>query len=61
MILTKNIFFKNFKKKNKFTKKAKFIERSSSKENHIIKSLTTDINYSYSKKKILNLKIIFRS
>jgi glucose-6-phosphate isomerase len=61
MIITKNIFFKNFKKKiNNVTvkKKLKYLIQS---KNEVIESLTTRYSYSYSKKKINKLKKSFSS
>ena len=56
MIITKNIFFKNFKKKiiNKTVKsEIKLINQNKSE---IIKSLSTGYEYSYSKQKLTRLK-----
>ena len=56
MIITKNIFFKNFKKKiiNKTVKsEVKLINQNKSE---IIKSLSTGYEYSYSKQKLTRLK-----
>jgi glucose-6-phosphate isomerase len=55
-IITKNIFFKSFKK-NKINKKTKKNLHLLLKEkNEILKSLTKNYNYSYNKKLLLKLK-----
>ena len=55
-IITKNIFFKGFKK-NKINKKTKKNLHLLLKEkNEILKSLTKNYNYSYNKKLLLKLK-----
>jgi len=56
MILTKNIFFKNFLKKTN-TKKARIaLKDTLQNKTEVLRSLTTDYDYSYSKKKINILK-----
>ncbi len=59
MIITKNIFFKNFK--NKITNKnvKKKFESINQNKNEILNSLTTNYKYSYSNKKINELRKYF--
>lgn len=54
-MLTKNLFFKDFKKKKNLTLK-KFLKNLINSKNEVILSLTNNYNYSYSKQLVDKLK-----
>ena len=56
MILTKNIFFKNFLKKTNTKKASIALKDTLQNKTEVLRSLTTDYDYSYSKKKVNKLK-----
>ncbi len=58
-MLTRNIIFKNFSKKNNnflITKDLKKILKENVKKNNLLYTLTKNFNYSFKKKSILKLK-----
>ena len=56
MIITKNIFFKNFKKKIIYNKVKREIKLINKNKSEIINSLAPNYKYSYSKQKIIRLR-----
>ena len=57
-MLTRNIIFKNFSKKNNnflITKDLKKILKENVKKNNLLYTLTKNFNYSFKKKSILKL------
>ena len=59
MIITKNIFFKNFKKKIIYNKVKREIKLINKNKSEIINSLAPNYKYSYSKQKIIRLRKYF--
>ena len=55
-MLTKNIYFRNFKKKFKYSKVTEKLKFILNEKNEVINSLSENYKYSYKKIKLVNLK-----